>query len=71
MKVVVFEQYIKIGQVFGQDICTWQFRDVIALSELNKWCKNRGYAYKWLDDESGELSSDDLRFYVHIVGGSK
>lgn len=43
-KIVVIEKRRKIGELNGEDIFVWELYDVMRLSQVDEWCKDRGYA---------------------------
>lgn len=50
-KIVVIERRRTIGIINGEDIYVWELFDVMRLSQVDEWCKDRGYATPILSED--------------------
>jgi hypothetical protein len=50
--VIVIEKKRKIGEINGENLFVWELYDVIKRSQLEQWCKDRGYGVPYVSDKT-------------------
>ena len=43
MNIVIIEKKVKIGEVGNQSIYAWEFFDAVQLTNVKRWCAERGF----------------------------
>lgn len=49
-QIVVIEKRRKIGELDGENIFVWELYDVMRHSQLDIWCRERGYTTPYLSN---------------------